>query len=233
MARILIIDDDSALVRALRVGLAGRGHEVTGAVTAEDGLAKVALARPEVVVLDLGLPDVDGIEVCRRIREWSDLPVIVLSAVGLEARKVAALDEGADDYVTKPFGMSELEARIRAQLRHAGAGADGGPIVVGQLALDPGRRQADLAGARLRLTSKEFDLLAFLARHEGKVCTHQTILGAVWGPGYGDEVDYLRVYVYRLRQKLDDGEGRFVRTVPGVGYALEPERSAGGRASVI
>lgn len=228
MARVLVIDDDRALLRALRVGLSSKGHEVVVAATGEEGLSKTATESPEVVVLDLGLPDLDGLEVCRRVRQWSAVPIIVLSAIGLEDRKVAALDSGADDYVTKPFGMAELEARIRAALRHSAAMQvpENGELVVGDLSLDLVHRQGELGGRALDLTSKEFDLLAFLARHAGKVCTHQMILGHVWGSGYGSEPESLRVYVHRLRRKLNDPEGKTLRTAPGIGYCL----SAGDRA---
>jgi two-component system, OmpR family, KDP operon response regulator KdpE len=222
MARVLVVDDDRALLRALRVGLTARGHEVAAAVTGEEGLSKVALEAPEVVILDLGLPDLDGLAVCRRIRQWSEVPIIVLSATGLEDRKVAALDGGADDYVTKPFGMAELEARIRAALRHGRTTErrEDGILVVGPLEVDLVHHQATHHGTPLELTSREFDLLAYLARNAGKVCTHQMILGSVWGGEYGTEAEYVRVYVYRLRRKLGDGEGRLLRTTPGIGYLL-------------
>ncbi|MGH9121581.1 MAG: response regulator transcription factor [Acidimicrobiales bacterium] len=223
MARVLVVDDDHALLRALRVGLSSRGHEVIVSVSGEDGLAKVAIDAPEVVVLDLGLPDLDGLEVCRRIRQWSEVPVIVLSATGLEARKVAALDGGADDYVTKPFGMAELEARIRSALKRRGeaAGVEAGQLSVGPLELDLVHHQAQLGDRELQLTGKEFDLLTFLARHAGKVCTHQMILGTVWGGEYATEVEYLRTYVHRLRRKLASAEGEVrLRTSPGIGYSL-------------
>ena len=225
MARVLVVDDDRALLRALRVGLAARGHEVAAAVTAVEGLSKVALGAPDVVILDLGLPDLDGLEVCRRIRQWSGVPIIVLSATGLEDRKVAALDGGADDYVTKPFGMAELDARIRAALRHTRTadGREDGLLVVGPLEVDLVHHQATHHEAPLELTSREFDLLAYLARNAGKVCTHKMILGSVWGGEYGSEAEYVRVYIYRLRRKLGDGEGRLLRTVPGIGYLLAAE----------
>jgi two-component system KDP operon response regulator KdpE len=222
MARVLIIDDDRSLLRVLRVGLPARGHEVLTATTGEDGLSQAALKSPEVIVIDLGLPDLDGLEVSRRIRQWSDVPIIVLSATGSEDRKVAALDGGADDYVTKPFGMAELEARIRTAIRHGPSESQGGEaqLAVGALELDVIHHEARLAGEAIELTVKEFDLLAFLARHAGKVCTHQMILRQVWGRGYANEAQYLRVYVHRLRRKLGDEEGRFLRTAPGVGYLL-------------
>ncbi|MGO9196678.1 MAG: response regulator transcription factor [Acidimicrobiales bacterium] len=221
MARVLVIDDDRPLLRALRIALSARGHEVIVATSGQEGLSKVALEEPEVVLLDLGLPDLDGLEVCHRIRQWSSVPIIVLSATGVESRKVAALDGGANDYVTKPFGMQELEARIRTAIRDSRP--DEGPqndrLVVGELELDLVRHQAVCSGERMELTSKEFDLLAYLARHAGKVCTHQMILGSVWGGAYGGEAEYLRVYVYRLRRKLGDA-GVTLRTASGIGYSL-------------
>lgn len=224
MARVLVIDDDRALLRALRVGLAARGHEVHLAANGEEGLSKAALESPEIVILDLGLPDIDGSEVCRRMRQWSEVPIIVLSAIGLEDRKVAALDGGANDYVTKPFGMAELEARIRAAQRNSAPPGDlGSNVLVGDLEVDLVHHDAHVRGQSLQLTAKEFDLLSFLARHSGKVCTHQMILAAVWGGEFGAEAESLRVYVSRLRRKLDDPEGRFLRTVPGVGYLLSAD----------
>jgi two-component system KDP operon response regulator KdpE len=219
---VLVVDDDRALLRALQLALAAKGHRLVSAVTGEDGLTKAALETPDVVVLDLGLPDIDGLQVCHRLRQWSDVPIIILSAVGLEDRKVAALDGGANDYVTKPFGMAELEARIRSAIRNRRPvqGDADGALVVGGLELDLVHHQAQLDGNPLSLTAKEFDLLAFLARHAGKVCTHQMILGQVWGGEYGRESEYLRVYIYRLRRKLGDAQGRILRTAPGIGYSL-------------
>lgn len=223
MARLLVVDDDHALVRALRIGLSARGYDVTTARNGEDALSETALSAPDVVLLDLGLPDMDGLEVCRRIRQWTDIPVIVLSALGTEDRKVAALDGGADDYVTKPFGMAELEARIRVALRHRQAtGGEEQPAIIdlGSVRVDFGRREVSRDGRAVDLTAREFDLLGFLAANAGKVCTHRLILENVWGAGYGHEVHYLRVYANRLRRKLGDDEGRLLRTNPGVGYQL-------------
>jgi two-component system KDP operon response regulator KdpE len=191
----------------------------------------VALASPDLVILDLGLPDLDGIEVCRRIREFSAVPIVVLSAYGDERRKVEALDSGADDFVTKPFGMAELEARLRVALRHGSARADGAAqaqaLEVGDVDIDLVHHMATRGGVDLHLTSKEFELLAYLARHAGKVCTHHMILKDVWGPGYGAESNYVRVYTHRLRKKLGDEEGTILRTVPGIGYQLvDPHPSA-------
>jgi len=221
VAKVLVIDDDPSLLRALRLGLKAGGHEVVVAADGEHGIAQTALTSPDVVVLDLGLPDLDGLAVCRRIREWSGVPIIILSASGSEDRKVAALNGGADDYVTKPFGMAELEARIRTAIRH-GKPADEAPsdLTVGSLRLDLVHHQVQRNGTPVDLTSKEFEVLSYLARHVGRTCTHQMILSAVWGTGYGKEAQYLHAYVHRLRQKLDDGSDTVIKTAPGVGYSL-------------
>lgn len=223
MARVLVVDDDRSLLRALRLGLQSEGHEVTTAETGEQGLAQTALLAPDVVVLDIGLPDIDGLSVCRRIREWSDVPIIILSATGDENRKVAALDGGANDYVTKPFSMAELEARVRVVVRNRIVESTEGATEIrcGDLGLDLIHHDVTYRGADVALTSKEFEVLSFLARHAGRTCTHQMILSAVWGVGYTKEAQYIHAYVHRLRQKLDDEEGLVLRTVPGVGYYLE------------
>jgi two-component system KDP operon response regulator KdpE len=224
MARILVVDDDRALLRALTIALSARGYELTTARTGSDGVTQASLTSPDVIVLDLGLPDLDGIEVCRRIRQWSQVPVIVLSAAGSEDRKVAALDAGADDYVTKPFGMAELEARLRVALRRTARTLPDEPseVVVGRIEVDLVHHMARLDGNPLELTGREFDLLAYLARHAGKICTHQMILRDVWGSAYSNEAHYLRVYAHRLRRKLGDA-GHLLRTQPGVGYQLLEE----------
>ncbi len=222
MTRVLVIDDDASLLRALRIGLNARGYEVVLARTGADGIAQAALVDPDVVVLDLGLGDLDGLEVCKRIRSWSTVPVVVLSAAGDERRKVAALDGGADDYVTKPFSMAEFEARLRVALRHVRP-SDGGretEVIVGDLAIDLVHHGVRLRGETIELTAREFDLLAYLARHAGKICTQHLILRDVWGPEYGSESNYLRTYAHRLRKKLGDEDGRLLRTHPGVGYEL-------------
>ncbi len=226
MTTILVVDDDVALLRALEIGLGARGYEVVPARNGHDGVVQASLAHPDVVVLDLGLPDLDGVEVCRRLRRFSVAPVIVLSAAGAEERKVTALDSGADDYVTKPFGMAELEARLRVALRRRSQGpAPEGEVDVGPLHVDMVHHMARLDGMDLDLTGREFDVLAFLARHAGKVCTHQMILQAVWGTGYGTEAHYLRVYTHRLRRKLGPA-GQLLETLPGIGYRLaDPSRS--------
>jgi two-component system KDP operon response regulator KdpE len=232
VAKVLVVDDDPSLLKAMRIGLTARGDEVVTAHAGAEAVNQVALAAPDLVILDLGLPDMDGIEVCRRIREFSHVPIVVLSAYGDERRKVEALDSGADDFVTKPFGMAELEARLRVALRHGRAQGDGtepGPTLqVGDLDIDLVHRMAALDGADLQLTSREFELLAYLARHAGKVCTHHMILKDVWGPGYGAESNYVRVYTHRLRKKLGDEDGHILKTVPGIGYQLvaDPHPSA-------
>lgn len=226
MARVLAVDDDTALLRVLRIGLVALGHEVLTASTGARGISEAAVGGPDVIVLDLGLPDMDGLEVCRRIRQWSAVPIIVLSADGTEDRKIAALDGGADDYMTKPFGMGELEARVRVALRHAGSkhgDDDVKDITVGALELDLVHHEARMGGQPVELTTREFSLLVFLARNAGKICTHRMILEEVWGPHYGTETQYLRVYVYRLRRKLGDDRGELLRTNPGVGYQLVDE----------
>jgi two-component system KDP operon response regulator KdpE len=228
MSKVLVVDDDPSLLKALRIGLSARGDEVVTAHSGGEAVNQVALAVPDLVILDLGLPDMDGIEVCRRIRTFSGVPIVVLSAYGDERRKVEALDGGADDFVTKPFGMAELEARLRVALRHDAArkaeGAESAQeLDVGRLHLDLVHHMAALDGDPLPLTAKEFELLAYLARHAGKVCTHHMILKDVWGPGYGIESNYVRVYAHRLRKKLGDEDGHMLRTVPGIGYQLMPQ----------
>jgi two-component system KDP operon response regulator KdpE len=222
VATVLAVDDDQALLRVLRIGLSALGHDVLVATTGEQGISQAAVGAPDIVVLDLGLPDIDGMEVCQRIRQWSDIPIIVLSADGTEDRKIASLDGGADDYMTKPFGMGELEARVRVALRHRGPGDDEETkdIVVGPLEIDLVHHEARMGGTPVDLTTREFALLVFLARNAGKICTHRMILQEVWGPHYGTETQYLRVYVYRLRRKLGDEQGELLRTHPGVGYQL-------------
>ena len=233
MPKVLVVDDDPSLLKAMRIGLTARGDEVVMAHTGTEAISQVALVLPDLVILDLGLPDMDGIEVCRRIRAFSAVPIVVLSAYGDERRKVEALDSGADDFVTKPFGMAELEARLRVALRHGvtarGEDAEQMQMLhVGDLTIDLVHRMATHAGSQLQLTAKEFELLAYLARHAGKVCTHHMILKDVWGPGYGAESNYVRVYTHRLRRKLGDEEGRILKTIPGIGYQLlaDPHPSA-------
>lgn len=227
---VLVVDDDPAIRRVLDTGLRARGYAVVTAATGGEGVDLAAVEQPDVVILDLGLPDFDGVEVCRRIRGWSNVPIIVLSAHGLEERKVEALDEGADDFVTKPFNMRELLARIRVAVRHrrqlldAAAREQGdSDLQLGPVHVDLAARRVHVDDAEVPLTEKEFDILAHLGRNAGRVITHAGLLDAVWGPGYDQEVHYLRVYVSRLRQKLVEtpAAADLITTVPRVGYRLE------------
>jgi two-component system, OmpR family, KDP operon response regulator KdpE len=229
VATVLIVDDDIALLTACRVGLETLGHQVRTAENGHDALNDVAIHPPDIVVLDLGLPDLDGLDVCSRIRGWTDVPIIILSADGAEDRKVDALDGGADDYMTKPFGMRELDARLRVALRHHTpdpAGEHPTELVAGPLTLDLVHYEATYRGQPVDLTPKEFDFLAFLAAHLGKVCTRRMILQHVWGSAYVTENHYLKVYVYRIRKKLHDEQGQFLQNDPAVGYRLHPEPHA-------
>jgi two-component system KDP operon response regulator KdpE len=224
MTAVLVVDDEAAILRVVGAGLMARGYDVLTATTGEAALETVARDDPDVVVLDLGLPDLDGVEVCRRLRLWSDVPIIVLSAEGADNRKVKAFEEGADDYVTKPFSMPELVARVAVALRHRTtleSRRDETELHVGDLEIDLFRHRVTVAGRAVELTPKEFDFLALLARWPGRVLTHRTILQAVWGPEYGTETQYLRVYASQLRKKLQDNPDRpRLVTEPGVGYRL-------------
>ena len=223
MPHILIVDDDIALLNVCTVGLEALGHTVRTAETGTEGVNEVAIHPPDVVVLDLGLPDLDGLDACARIRTWSDVPIVVLSADSSEDRKVDALDGGADDYMTKPFGMRELDARLRVALRHHAAESleqSATELDAGRLHLDLVHYEASFDGTSVDLTPKEFDFLAYLARHVGKVCTRSMILENVWGPSYVRELHYLKVYAYRIRRKLHDEEGLFLQNDPSVGYRL-------------
>jgi two-component system KDP operon response regulator KdpE len=224
MTAVLVVDDEAAILRVVGAGLKARGYDVLTATTGEVALETVARDDPDVVVLDLGLPDLDGVEVCRRLRLWSDVPIIVLSAEGADNRKVKAFEEGADDYVTKPFSMPELVARVAVALRHRTmleSRRDETELHVGDLEIDLFRHRVIVAGRAVELTPKEFDFLALLARWPGRVLTHRTILQAVWGPEYGTETQYLRVYASQLRKKLQDNPDRpRLVTEPGVGYRL-------------
>ncbi len=219
--RVLVVDDEPQILRALRTSLRGAGYEVDTADTAEAALAAAAMRPPEAVILDLVLPDGTGTDVARELRGWSSAPIIVLSAVGEEREKVAALDAGADDYVTKPVGIDELLARLRAALRRAGPAGE--PVLsVGELEVDLERREVRVSGSPVHLTPHEFDLLRYLARNEGKLLTHRMILQEVWGPGYADAKNILHVNVSQLRRKLeaDPSRPRHLLTEPGVGYRL-------------
>jgi len=225
---VVLIEDEAQIRRFLRATLTGQGYRLFEATTGADGLVEVASRQPDVVIVDLGLPDLDGLEVIRRLREWSAVPVIVLSARGQERDKVTALDAGADDYVSKPFGAEELLARIRVALRHAaGASHEGGDaaFTVGDLQVDQLRRQVTVRGAEVKLTPIEYKLLTTLVRHAGKVVTHQQLLREVWGPSHDDQSHYVRVYMAHLRHKLEaePARPRYLLTEPGVGYRLVVE----------
>jgi two-component system KDP operon response regulator KdpE len=221
---VLLIEDEPPMRRFLRAGLPAHGFRLVEAATAAEGLAHAAGHRPDLVLLDLGLPDADGLEVVRAVRGWSQVPILVLSARGQEADKVRALDAGADDYVTKPFGMPELLARLRAALRRAARRDDtGDPVVeVAGLRVDLARRTAHVDGREVRLTPTEFKLLAVLARHAGRVLTHAQLLREVWGAHGTEQAPLVRQYMTQLRHKLEDDPARprWLRTEPGVGYRL-------------
>ena len=227
---VLVIEDDDALRRFLRVSLATAGYSVAEAETGDAALRAAPMQPPDAVLLDLGLPDMDGLEVIRNLRTWSQVPVIVLSAKDQEKDKVAALDVGADDYLTKPFSVGELLARIRVSIRHAariaaGATAEASQFVVGDLKVDLAARRVFLAEKEIHVTPLEYRLLGVLVRHAGKVLTHRFLLEAVWGPPYAAEMHYLRVYMANLRRKLeaDPARPRFLLTEQGVGYRLAEE----------
>lgn len=222
-ARVLVVDDEPAIRRAVETNLTGHGFQVETAETGEEGLRRHDARRPDLLLLDLGLPDLDGLEVIRRIRAHADTPIVVLSARGAEREKVAALDQGADDYLTKPFGVDELLARIRVALRHA-AHLSGGSAVfrTGDLEVDVERRSVRVGGEVVHLTPTEYDLLKALVTHPNRVLTDRMLLQQVWGPAYGSEAHYLHVYVARLRKKIerDPQAPRYLMTEPGVGYRL-------------
>ena len=222
-SRILVVDDEPQIQRFLKPSLSAAGYEVVEAGTGAEALKAVATQAPDLVILDLGLPDMDGKDVIASLRGWSDIPIVILSARDRESEKIAALDLGADDYVEKPFGIGELTARIRTALRHRGR-RDAIPVImeVDGLAIDPVKRLVSRGGETVHLTPKEYDLLLLLARHTGRVVTHRTLLTSVWGPAHGDDLHYLRVFIGQLRQKIeqDPTQPRIVRTEPGVGYRM-------------
>jgi two-component system KDP operon response regulator KdpE len=219
--KVLVVDDEPQIRRALRTSLEAHGYTVETVGTGDEGVVAAAGQHPELILLDLGLPDMDGTEVITRVRAFSEVPIIVLSVRESQSDKVAALDAGADDYVTKPFGIDELLARLRAALRRADAPAE--PVVeIGDLRIDLEKRAVSVAGEPVQLTPHEFALLRVLARNPGKLLTHTMLLREVWGRGYGDESHYLHVYVSQLRRKLepDPARPRFILTEPGAGYRL-------------
>lgn len=221
-ARILLVEDEPQIRKFLRVALEANDMEVVEVATGRDGVARAATETPDLVVLDLGLPDIDGKDVVRRIREWSGIPILILSVRDSEAEKVAALDLGANDYVVKPFGIAELLARVRVLLRMRKAASEDEPseLAFADLVVNLASHEVTLAGNPIQLTRKEFDLLALLARHAGRLLTHRQLLRDIWGPAHEDDLQYLRVFIGRLRQKLNDDPAapRFILNEPGVGY---------------
>lgn len=227
-ATVLLIEDEPEIRRFLRTSLPAHGYRLYEAATGKDGLTEAKARNPDLILLDLGLPDLEGIEVIRQVREWTQTPILVLSARDQEQAKVSALDQGADDYVTKPFGVNELLARMRAALRHAAKLADESAesvFAAGDLRVDLVRRQVYVAGKEVHLTPIEYKLLTTLVRHAGKVLTHRQLLKEVWGPLHVEESHYLRVYMRQLRNKLEDNPAhpRYLVTELGVGYRLRTD----------
>jgi two-component system KDP operon response regulator KdpE len=221
--QVLVVDDEEAILRFLKPALEANGCEMASAGTVAEATKRIAANSPDIVLLDLGLPDGDGKDVIKRAREWSDVPIIVLSARERETEKIESLDLGADDYVNKPFNVGELLARMRTALRHRMQRKAEIPLLrVGNLEVDSMRHRATRAGAELKLTPKEFELLSFLAKHAGRVVTHKQILTAVWGPAHTEDTQYLRVYVGQLRQKVEahPDDPRIILTEPGIGYRI-------------
>jgi two-component system KDP operon response regulator KdpE len=223
MTRVLVIDDEPSILRALRINLTARNYEVSTASDGTSGLAAVSRERPDAVILDLGLPDMDGTQVIHGVRGWSATPIIVLSVWGAEHQKVAALDAGADDYVTKPFGMDELLARLRAAVRRAAPAPDEPVVTTQDFTVDLAAKRVTRDGADVRLTPTEWQLLEILVRNRGRLITQKQLLQDVWGPSYGSESNYLRVYVAQLRRKLEPepSRPRYLLTEPGMGYRFQ------------
>jgi two-component system KDP operon response regulator KdpE len=225
VTKVLVIDDEEPILRALRINLTAREYQVSTAADAASGLAAMARERPDVLILDLGLPDMDGTEVIRGVRGWTSTPIIVLSAWGQESQKVAALDAGADDYVTKPFGMNELLARLRAAVRRALPAPDQPVLVTPDFTVDLAAKRVTRGAADVRLTPTEWQLLEILVRNESRLVTQRQLLQEVWGPQYETEANYLRVYLAHLRRKLepDPSRPRYLLTEPGMGYRFQCE----------
>lgn len=221
-ARILVIDDELEIRRLLKVALTAHGYDFLEAATASEGIYQAAAARPEVIILDMGLPDLEGVEVLRQVREWSQVPVIILSVRGQEYDKVKALDIGADDYLTKPFSVSELMARIRVALRHQANLPDEPVIQIGELFMDLAKRLVKVGPTEIHLTPIEYDLLKILASNAGKVVTHRQLIESIWGLDGQEYSQYLRIYISQLRKKIepDPNQPTFILTEPAVGYRL-------------
>ncbi len=223
---ILVVDDESQITRVLRTSLSSHGYDIRVANDGETALEIMKDWTPDLVITDLAMPNMDGLELCRRLRAKTQIPIIVLSVRGEERTKVKALDAGADDYVTKPFGMEELLARVRANLRRVRTDDESelAPIIAGDFKIDPGARSVFVKDRAVHLTPKEFDLLAYMAQHRGKVVTHRALLAAVWGGESTEQVEYLRVFVAQLRKKLEPAPNspRYIVTDPWVGYRFEP-----------
>jgi len=225
VTRVLVVDDEPSILRAMRINLTARDYDVITASDGAEGLSAVARFRPDVIILDLGLPDLDGTEVIHGVRGWTSIPIIVLSAWGEEAKKVAALDAGADDYVTKPFGMDELLARLRAAVRRAAPAPDEPVVKTADFTVDlAAKRVTRIAGDDVRLTPTEWQLLEILVRNSGRLITQRQLLHEVWGSAYETESNYLRVYVAQLRRKLEPSpsQPRYLLTEPGMGYRFSP-----------
>jgi two-component system KDP operon response regulator KdpE len=226
LARVLVVDDEPQIRRFLRTSLDAHGYEIVEAEDGQSAIKRMTVEKPDVLVLDLGLPDMEGLDVIKRVREWSDVPIIVLTARNREADKIEALDRGADDYLTKPFGMGELMARIRAALRHRVQSKGAQPVFkLGTIVVDLVKRLVTRDGDEVKLSPREYDLLRVLVQNAGRVVTHQQILKEVWGPAHVEDTQYLRVYVGQLRQKLepDPDQPRYLVTEPGVGYRLRED----------
>ena len=218
--RVLIIDDEPPIRKLLKVSLSAHGYEVHEAISGAEGVAQAAIVKPDLIILDLGLPDLDGKAVVRRLREWSDIPVLILTVRDQEKEKIDALDAGADDYITKPFSVGELLARMRVSLRRAAHAGDEPIIVCGNLSIDLAQRRVLVENQEIKLTPTEYEIMKILAQNSGKVLTHRQLLKAVWGDTYSDDTHYIRVYIGQLRRKIerDDSNPVIIETVRGRGY---------------
>lgn len=220
--RILVIDDEPQIRKLLKVSLGAHGYEIEEAATGAEGISRAATFKPDFLIIDLGLPDMDGKKVVQQIREWSQTPIIVLTARDQEQEKIDALDAGADDYVTKPFGMGELMARMRVSLRRAAASENDPILTCGELIIDLVARRVTVGGREIKLTPTEYELIKILAQHRGRVLTHKQLLKAVWGSSYNEDTHYIRVYIGQLRRKIEENptRPRYIITESGVGYRL-------------